>query len=93
MNSMPSMTPAFSDGMTGRKEPLPRTGSKPRTCMRYRWEYRFYFAISFLLFLPVILLSRLLPRSWRPFKSATRASVFGETRAAAHTVVPFIFMA
>lgn len=57
-----------------------------------RWEYRFYVAFFFALFLPVITASRLLPRSWRPFKSAEATSVIGEARAAAYSVVPFIFM-
>jgi len=94
MNTMPSMTQALPEGMSSEKAALRRSAHRAGAkAGEGKWEYRFYFAILFVLFLPVVLASRLLPRAWRPFKSLSRASVLTETRAAANTVVPFIFMA
>ncbi len=56
-----------------------------------RREYTVYFAAIYPLLLVIALLSRLLPRRLRPFSFQGR-SVFGEARAAAHTVLPFLFM-
>ncbi|MEO1293312.1 MAG: hypothetical protein AAFV62_10850 [Pseudomonadota bacterium] len=59
---------------------------------RERGEYWLYFALCFPLFLIVAVFGRLLPRSMRPFASEGR-SVFGEAKAAANTVLPYVFMA
>ena len=56
-----------------------------------RREYLFYYVATYPVFLLIATLSRLLPRAWRPFASGGR-SVFGDARAAAHTVLPCVFM-
>ncbi len=57
-------------------------------------EFWLYFAISFPIFLTIAVLARLLPRAWRPGLAALRGegSVFGEAKAAANKVLPFVFM-
>jgi hypothetical protein len=57
-------------------------------------EFWLYFAISFPIFLTIAVLARLLPRAWRPGMSELRGegSVFGEAKAAANKVLPFVFM-
>lgn len=57
-------------------------------------EFWLYFAISFPIFLIIAVLARLLPRAWRPGLSELRGegSVFGEAKAAANKVLPFVFM-
>ena len=57
-------------------------------------EFRRLVAMTFVFFLLVAAVSRLLPRAWRPFSSTTagRESVYGEAKRAAHTVLPFAFM-
>ena len=63
------------------------------TDIRDRFEYRLYLAIAFLVFLPVALFSRLLPRHLRPLnRGAARVSVFMEAMTAARGVAPSIFM-
>lgn len=57
------------------------------------WEFRLYVAAMFPIFLVIAIVARLLPRSWRPFSSDTRRSVFGDARAATFTVLPFVFRA
>lgn len=54
-------------------------------------EFSLYFALLFPIFLLVALVSRLLPRRMRPF-GPERRSVIGDARAAAYTVLPFVFM-
>ncbi len=50
--------------------------------------------LLFVLFLPVALLSRLLPRRWRPFRKAlgSRQSLLQEARHAANLCAGFAFM-
>ncbi len=61
--------------------------------LRDRLEYRLYLASAFLVFLPVALFGRLLPRHLRPLgRGAGRASVFMEAMTAARGVAPSIFM-
>lgn len=60
------------------------------------FEFYAIFAISFSIFLVVVLAVRCLPTRWRPRlveASAARSSVIGEARAAAGTITPFAFMA
>lgn len=58
------------------------------------YEFWLYFAISFPIFLTIAVLARLLPRSWRPGLTELRGkgSIFGEAKAAANRVLPFVFM-
>lgn len=57
-------------------------------------EYGVYYAASFLVFLPAVLIGRVLPQEWRPFPGGDeRLSILAETRGIANRVVPFIFMA
>jgi hypothetical protein len=65
----------------------------PDPALRDRLEYRVYFAIAFLIFLPVALIGRCLPRSLRPLgRNAARVSVLEEATTAARSVAPWIFM-
>jgi len=68
------------------------SGSRPR--MMETREFQFYFAVSFLVFLPVVCVSRLLPRHLRTFlpHGAVGGSIFSAAKAAAYTVLPFVFM-
>lgn len=54
-------------------------------------EYWVYFALIFPIFLLVAVLARLTPRSWRPVPDSGRG-IFGDAKAAANTVLPFVFM-
>lgn len=57
-------------------------------------EYGVYYTLSFLIFFPVVLFGRLLPRAWRPFANdGERRSIWAETKGISNRVVPFIFMA
>lgn len=55
-------------------------------------EFWLYFIATYPFFLVIAVVSRLLPRAHRPF-GAHRGSVFSEAKAAAYTVLPFVFMA
>lgn len=57
-------------------------------------QFNRLFIVVFVLFLPVALIARLLPRSWRPWDLAgeTSMSVIAEAKAAAGTFIPFAFM-
>ena len=69
-----------------------KTGSKASRA--HSGEYGVYFAASFLLFLPVVLVNRVLPKALRPLAPMDEPrSIFGETKALTNTVVPFVFMA
>lgn len=58
-----------------------------------RRNYRRLFHLTFLLFLLVAAVGRLLPRSWRPFGSVGEGeTVFEEAQRAANTVLPFVFI-
>ena len=74
---------------------LMKNGSKStRARNGASWEYGVYFTASFLLFLPVVLVNRVLPKSLRPLAPTDEPrSILGETRALTNTVVPFVFMA
>jgi hypothetical protein len=69
----------------GRKAGRKRGGSR---------EFWLYFAISFPIFLAIAVLARLLPRAWRPglTEVSGEGSVFGQAKAAANKVLPFVFM-
>lgn len=69
-----------------------KNGSK--STRAHSWEYGVYFAASFLLFLPVVLVNRVLPKALRPLAPTDEPrSILGETKALTNTVVPFVFMA
>lgn len=72
---------------------LHRPGNAAGRAPRESREFRALYAATFALFLPVALVSRMLPRRWRPFAAPGRRSIVAEARAAAGTVVPFVFMA
>jgi hypothetical protein len=69
-------------------------GRKPQRRRGGTSEFWLYFAISFPIFLTIAVLARLLPRSWRPglVEVKGEGSVFGEAKAAANKVLPFVFM-
>jgi hypothetical protein len=58
---------------------------------RDRFEFRALLLALTVVFLPIAVAGRLMPRAWRPFRS-DRKSVFGEAREAANTLAPFAFM-
>ena len=57
-------------------------------------EFRLLIAIAVAWFFVVVMISRLLPRNWRPFASTLgqRKSWYGEARRMASTVIPYAFM-
>jgi hypothetical protein len=57
-------------------------------------QFRHMFLVTVLLFLPVILVMRLLPRSIRPWDpdSGEKKSIFAEAKAVANAFLPFAFM-
>lgn len=56
-------------------------------------EFRRIFAASFLIFLIVALIARVLPQQWRPYPlRQAGGSIVDEARAAANTFIPFVFM-
>ena len=55
-------------------------------------EFRLLYLVAFTVFLVGALLSRALPRFWRSGERRP-LGVVGEARAAAHTFIPFAFMA
>jgi hypothetical protein len=60
---------------------------------RERLVYRLIFATSFLIFLAVGAVQRLMPWQWRlPARAAGRRGLFAEASRAAGTVTPFAFM-
>lgn len=66
--------------------------SKPMKSSGFTLEYRVYFALSFVLFLPAVLLGRLGPRSVFGRGVNQKVSIIAETRALTNQVVPFFFM-
>jgi len=55
--------------------------------------YRLIFATSFVVFLAVGAVQRLMPWQWRlPSRGAERRSIFADASRAAGTVTPFAFM-
>jgi len=60
-------------------------------------EFRFIYAVCFVIFLMVAIIARLLPAQWRPWSRFTaaqgRTSIIDEAKAAANTFIPFAFMA
>jgi hypothetical protein len=69
-------------------------GLRPGRSRPATLEYQLYFAVTFLILLPVFLAARLLPRRWHPYPAVReqRRTPFGEARAAAGMIVPFVFM-
>ena len=65
-----------------------RNAARAKSSRRVTW-------LLFGVFLPIAVLSRLLPRRWRPFQSpgGLRRSPLAEARQAAHMYAPFFFMA
>ncbi len=57
-------------------------------------EYRLLFALGFLFFLAIALVTRLLPRRWRPFPPGPNGhrSIIGDAKAAADVSIPYAFM-
>lgn len=58
-------------------------------------EFRIYYAICLMIFLPVLAIARLIPGTSRPVpgvRGSRRQSILGEAKAAASAVVPFAFM-
>lgn len=55
-------------------------------------EYRILLVLAFIVLLPVVAVSRLLPSRTRTARPAHR-SVFAETRAKADAILPIVFMA
>ena len=58
---------------------------------RDRLEFRLLLWGTFLVCLPIALVSRALPAQMRPFRCRGK-SVIGEAREAANTIAPFAFM-
>lgn len=58
---------------------------------RDRLEFRVLLWATFLIFLPIALVCRALPKGMRPFRCKGK-SVIGEAREAANTLAPFAFM-
>jgi hypothetical protein len=58
-------------------------------------QYSVYYALGFALFLPFVMVARLLPgvRPPRQLASGDRESVLEQTRAEVHNVLAFVFMA
>ncbi|MEM1025266.1 MAG: hypothetical protein AAGD10_02240 [Myxococcota bacterium] len=52
-------------------------------------QYRLYYALGFITALPVVALSRLVPRR----RGTARSTVLEETHAHVHNVLAFVFMA
>lgn len=84
----------FGGGVLGGAEKVGRleADAASRSTLRRRkaWEFWAYFAATYPIFLVVAVLSRALPRRMRPF-GAERRNVFQEAKAAAFTVLPFVF--
>jgi hypothetical protein len=57
-------------------------------------QFQLIFAFSFVLFLAIVAMTRLLGPRWRLWPSSTegRQSIIQEARAAANTFIPFAFM-
>jgi hypothetical protein len=57
-------------------------------------QFQLIFAFSFVLFLAIVAMTRLLGPRWRPWPSCPegRQSIIQEARAAANTFIPFAFM-
>ena len=87
--SLTMTNPAVDDQPAARRAPA--RPSRATLRRRKATEFWLYFAVTFPVFLAVALVSRLLPRSWRPFAGSGRG-VFGDAKAAAYTVLPFVFM-
>jgi hypothetical protein len=57
-------------------------------------QFQLIFVVSFVLFVVVVTVTRLLGLRWRPWPSGSegRQSIIHEARAAANTFIPFAFM-
>lgn len=69
-----------------------RADSPARKRRRKAVEFWLYFAATYPIFLVIAIVSRFLPRAMRPFGTERGRSVFGDAKAAAYTVLPFVFM-
>lgn len=57
-----------------------------------KWEFRLLLALAMAWFFAVSVLTRLLPRSLRPFAAASgQESCFEEARRMAYAVIPYAF--
>lgn len=58
------------------------------------FEFRLLLGFALVLFFLVAVLSRLLPRAWRPLAAGSDPgeSVFAEAKRTAYTVIPLAFM-
>jgi hypothetical protein len=68
------------------------TMQRPRR-RTHGFEYRVYFALVFLISLPVALVRRLLPVRPGPYGARRRRSVIGEALSMADSVTPMLFSA
>lgn len=57
-------------------------------------EYRLLFMASFVIFLIVAVVARLLPPQWRPYPLGAEGSrsIINEAKTAANTFIPLVFM-
>lgn len=58
-------------------------------------QFRVLYMAFFFIFLMVALVGRVLPDKWRPWAgdAFAKRSVIGEAKAAANTILPYVFMA
>ena len=58
-------------------------------------QFRRLYMAFFVIFLMVALVGRVLPEKWRPWSgdAVAKRSVIGEAKAAANTILPYVFMA
>lgn len=66
-------------------------GPQPGPRQRETLQFRLIYLVSFMVFLLAAIVGRLAPGAWR--RGHRGKSIFGEAKAAANTVVPFVFMA
>ena len=61
---------------------------------RERQEFKRLYRVTFVFFFLIALVTRLLPRAWRPLASSAGGaeSPYAEARRAAYTALPFVFM-
>ena len=66
----------------------------PMTAVAETREYKVLFAATVTVFFFIALMSRLLPKAWRPLPKmgGDARSVYAEARQAADTVVPMAFL-
>jgi hypothetical protein len=90
------MTVLSFPALPARKDAVPMATASiaPRSRRGETSEFRLIFILTFVIFLLVAMVERVLPSNWRSqvFGTASGKSVFGEARSAARTFVPFAFM-